>query len=971
MLLNVLRKLAGAGRAAETERVPDAGLLEYATDLMVNGDKRGAVRAYRDYLQTDPSNVRALNDVGACLADIGDLEGAAASFELAYSLDDTFIPAMVNHAKLLVDNNRGTEALGFLERAKICAPDFKHTENVYAGLLMRQGDIGRARQFQLKSWLSDFDNLRSANANLFWVGYDDVEEEVIAGEHRFWAESLKPIPGDDWQPPGPPEAGRRIRIGYWSPDFRNHSVRYFFRPLLEHQDRERFEIFLYHDFPGRDVQTERIEEAADHFHEVHELMDLDLRDLVRSHQLDILVDLAGHTSHNRMSLLQCRMASLQVNALGYPPTTGLPSVDYKLLDRHVLTADAARFYAERPLALPDSFWCFDPKEDAPVAPEPPLVVNGYVTFGAVGNVSKISERIAKAWTEILAGVPGSRLLLRSVNFADPIGLSSTRERLERWGLPMDRLDFRAPEGGAAFFNSYNDIDIILDTFPFNGGTTSCFAAYMGVPLVAIAGKSLISRMGLSMLTTLGFADLAVDDVPSYVAKSVALAHDTDRVRRFKHTAREGFRSTSLGNGALFARDFEAACLQALAEHQPARPPRENQLGVLPVTELIRRAYAVLAANQPEAAQRVLRHCVAHYPNAGPAHLLQAQIMVWAGMVDQAIAYVRGQLDAFSTPDQIPAWISLARMQLLRRDPAAARDCMARLEPLGVVDAFDQAQLRLYRTCAVVMDGTADIPVAGSRDGGAMHILVPCDSAERFEVIRRQVENTCVLPTGSTLTFTRCDESRRLGAYRRVLSGPVGAVVVLLQKNVEIHQPRFLVHLLEGLEAADCVGSSGAKRWVRLDWRAEAFDQKAGGFLAPSSEKEGLNDLHVLGLGSEPLVGGMAVLDGAVLAMRAGPGIAGGFDDNLLGCETLLEEAWTHALARGGKRLAVHRNLGVLLAGGIELDASNRSEARMECARQMLFSPFEQPRDDHTSLSTPIASTAEGVQVADAYFTPGG
>jgi protein O-GlcNAc transferase len=971
MLLKVLRRLAGAGRAAEKERVPDVGLLEYATDLMVNGDKRGAIRAYRDYLQTDPSNVRALNDVAACLADIGDLEQAAASFELAYSLDDTFIPAMVNHAKLLVDNNRGEEALGFLERAKICAPDFKHTENVYAGLLMRQGEITRARQFQLKAWLSDFDNLRSANANLFWVGYDDVEEETIAGEHRFWGETLKPIAGDDWQPPAAPTQGRRIRIGYWSPDFRNHSVRYFFRPLVEHQDRERFEVILYHDFPGRDAQTERIAAAADQIHTVHELMDLDLRDLIRSHHLDILVDLAGHTSHNRMSLLQCRMATLQINALGYPPTTGLPSVDYKLLDRHVVTADASRFYAERPLALPDSFWCFDPMEDVPVAPEPPVVANGYVTFGTVGNVSKISERIAKAWIEILAGVPGSRLLLRSVNFADPIGLASTRERLKRWGLPMDRLSFRAPEGGAAFFSSYDEIDIILDTFPFNGGTTSCFATYMGVPLVAITGQSLISRMGLSMLTTLGFADLAVNDVPSYIARAIALAHDIDRIRRFKHTAREGFRNTSLGNGELFARDFEAACLQALADHDGAQPAREIQLAVLPANELIRRAYAVLGANQPEAAQRVLRHCVAHYPNAGPAHLLQAQIMVWAGLVDNAIAYVSAQAGAFSATDQVSAWISVARMQLLRRDAAAARDCMARVESLEPVDSFDQAQLGLYRACAAVIEGVAPRAPSESPAGATVHIVVPCDSAERFEALRQQVVRTCELPAGCDLTFARCDESQRLGGYRRALAAHLGAVVVLMQKNVEIHQPRFVQHLLQALEAADCVGSSGVKRWARLDWRADDFDQKAGGFISPSSEKQGLHDLHVVGLGDEPVVGGMAVLDGAVLAVRAQPGMADGFDDNLLGCETLLEEAWSHALARAGKRLAVHRNLGVLVTGGIELDASNRSEARMECARQMEFSPFELLKDDHASLSTPAASPREAVLVADTYFTGGG
>jgi hypothetical protein len=155
--------------------------------------------------------------------------------------------------------------------------------------------------------------------------------------------------------------------------------------------------------------------------------------------------------------------------------------------------------------------------------------------------------------------------------------------------------------------------------------------------------------------------------------------------------------------------------------------------------------------------------------------------------------------------------------------------------------------------------------------------------------------------------------------------------------------------------------------VRLDWRSDEFGQKAGGFVSPSSEKQGLHDLHVVGLGTQIIVPGMDILDGAVLAVRVQPGMGDGFDDNLLGCETLLEESWSNALARAGKRLAVHRNLGVYLAG-VELDGSNRSEARMECARQMEFRPFEFLKADQVSLSTPTASAAEAVRVADAYFS---
>lgn len=982
LLKNVLRRLVG-GKPATTFKVADEELLERATRLMEAGDTRNAIKGYREYLLGDPSNVRVLNDLGACLAEIGSIEEASASFELAYQLDDTFIPAMVNHAKLLHDYHRGPEALAFLERAKVCAPHFLHADTVYAGVLLKKGDTPRARAHQLKAWMANFDNLRAANSHLFWMGYDDVDEARLAAEHRFWAETLKPLPEPAQDAPAanpePPDTGRapeapvetgqrRIRIGYWSPDFRNHSVRYFSLPLIQSHDRGRFELFLYHDVPARDVHTETFESLADHFYAVPDLTDAELRSFIRSHDLDILVDLAGHTSHNRLSLLQYRMARLQVNALGYPPTTGLRTVDAKLLDRHVLTDDWPAYYAERPMALPGSFWCFDPMEPAPVDAEPPCVANGYVTFGCVGNIAKITARVAKSWIEILAAVQGSRLLIRSVSFADPLAQGALRERLEAWGLPMERVDLLPPEGGLAFFTSYNAIDIILDTFPFNGGTTTCFATYMGVPVVTMAGKSLISRMGLSVMTQMGHGDLAVDDLAAYVRAAIGLAGDVDRIRRFKREARGLYQSTPLGNGALFAREFEQACIDALQAAERGETPPPDGIATLPAEEIIRRAFSVMRYSQPEAAQRILAHCVREYPKAGAAHLLHAQILVWAGLLEPAIAHLEHQLPEFTPQDQVPGWISMARMRLLQQDASRAREALDRLASLPDPDEFDRLQVRLYRACLDTEDPGAREAQPGSGER-RMLFVVPCDSRPQFELQRQQIEECCECPPGWSLAFERCGENDRIPAYQAALARSDAAVVVLLQKSVQIHQPRFVAHVAEALEQADVVSCAGALRWARLDWRLDEFAHKAGGFLAPSSERKEMVEVHLHGLGTDPVVPGMVILDGALLAVRPRPA-APAFDAALLGCEMLLEEAWSHAASQAGWRLAVHRNLGVLLDKDVELDGSNRAEARLHCNSQHGWDPYEPLRDDLASLSAPVATATCAVAVCDTYFAPG-
>ena len=970
MLLKIIQRwLKSRDIDSQSLKKNKSAILSEASKLMAQGQTREAIDEYKKYLDIDPFNVTALNDLGVCLANIGNMQEAHRIFELAYSMDDSYVPAIVNHAKFLVDQKKSVEALPYLESARALDPKFSHVDAVYASLcLSNLGDVAGARYFQLQAWMANFENLRLANCYLFYCAYDDIEERLLAAEHRFWAETIRPADQQYAVEYFSKKKSEKVRIGYWSPDFRNHSVRYFFRPLQKNHDREKFEIIVYHDSPFFDEQTECIQQAGDAFHSVFELTNNDLVDLIKSHQLDILVELAGHTSNNRIDLLKERLAKVQITALGYPPTTGLGSVDAKLLDRHLMTDDAAHYYSEMPLVLPTSFWCFDPMEEDPaaIASDPPMVRNGYVTFGCVGNIAKINVRLLACWREILLHVPSSRLLIRSINFDDVAAEPTLRTRFQAAGLPMERVDLHKAEGGRAYFESYNDIDIVLDTTPFNGGTTTCFAVYMGVPVVSWAGQSLISRMGLSVMSNMGAPELVATDADTYIRQSVRLSQDVAYLRRFRQEARQRMRQTGLGNGQIFAGEFEQACVELLDQKAAGGADYVSQIDVLPAEEIVRRAYGVLSYGQEDAARRILAYCFRHYPDCGSAHILFTSTMVGEQRFEQAAAYLLERLSCFSDEDRCAALVHVARSQILAGIPEQACHTVERLAGFVPHNGFDQCQVRLYQAWSAEPSLTAAPVVAPWPATGRLHCLIPCDDLVRFDAMREQMQALCLPVPGWNTTYERCDEHQRVAAYRAIRDRSDIDIVLLVQKNIDIHQPAFFQEIVTTLQNHDVVGYAGATRWAMLDWISDAFEHKAGGFMTTSSEKPGFVELSLLGGGLARVQGGMAVLDGGLLAINRVALSLADCDADLQGAETLLEQAWSHAIQCAGGKLAVHRGLGVMVQQA-PLDRRYWAAVRTEIAECHSFDLFTRQRSDLAFVSIPASGTAQAVAILDRYF----
>jgi predicted O-linked N-acetylglucosamine transferase (SPINDLY family) len=304
-----------------------------------------------------------------------------------------------------------------------------------------------------------------------------------------------------------------------------------------------------------DVHTASLQERADGWRDIQGMPDRAVADLIAEDRIDVLVELAGHTDGNRLSLLNRRVAPIQVTALGYPPTTGLATMDYKVSDPVADPPGVERYYSEKLLRMADCFWCFAPPECGDVAPAP-LLKNGFVTFGCFGTLAKITPKILAAWAQILARIPDARLKLKSGTLGQPYPDRFTRERLASAGIDLSRVILEGRTSSQQFPLAYHEVDVILDTFPCNGGTTTCFALWMGVPVVSLAGEILLSRMGASMLKLLGLDEVVAESFEDYVAIAERLARSPQKIMELRQLLRPRMAASPLTDGARFTRNFE-------------------------------------------------------------------------------------------------------------------------------------------------------------------------------------------------------------------------------------------------------------------------------------------------------------------------------------------------------------------------------------------------------------------------------
>ena len=530
--------------------------------LKDQGKDDEAIAAYRRAIQIKPDFAEAHNNLGVALNEQGKPEEAIAECHRAIELQPTFPEALNNLGNALMSVGRFDEAVAAFHRALELQPELAGAHSNLGNALKEQGRIWEALDaYRHALQIQPQDPSVQSNLLLGLHYLPDGDAEFIFREHCRWGEiHAAPLAKRVVRHANDPNPARRLRVGYLSRDFREHSVAFFFENLLASHHREHVEVICYSDCTGADAVTLRMRKHAAEWRTITGLADAQVADLIREDGIDLLVDLAGHTDRNRLLVLARRPAPVQVTCLGYPDTTGMNAVDYRLTDAHADPPGATeRFHIEQLVRLPDCAWCFRPSDDAPPVSTLPVLHSGHITFGCFNTRPKITEEMFAIWAEILLRAPGSRLLLKNLGFRDPSVQMRARALLEKAGVAPARVELIGRVSDfAEHLTCYGRVDIALDTFPYHGTTTTCEALWMGVPVITLAGKTHASRVGVSLLENLALPELIAGQPVDYIGTAAELAADISRLAALRATLRERMASSPLMDGPRYARNVEHA-----------------------------------------------------------------------------------------------------------------------------------------------------------------------------------------------------------------------------------------------------------------------------------------------------------------------------------------------------------------------------------------------------------------------------
>jgi protein O-GlcNAc transferase len=535
--------------------------LALGTALRKQGNLDEAVAAYGEADRIKPNHADTLCNLGCALLDQRKLEAAAAVWLQAIRVKPDHAEAHGNLGNALRETGRLDEAVAACRHAIRIKPDNANVRLNLGAALADQGKLDEALATYREAIQIKADFVSASSGLAFCMNYTEkASVDELFDAHREWNERHgqplpRPAAHDNERSPR-----RQLKVGYVSPDFRGHSVAYFLEPLLQNHDRNAVEVFCYAEVSWPDAATRRFERLTDHWTKTVGMSDEALAQRIRSDGIDILVDLAGHTAKNRLPLFVRKPAPVQVTWLGYPNTTGLDAIDYRLVDAVTdPEGEADAFASETLLRLPGGFLCYGAPNDAPTPETAPCLATGFVTFGSFNSPAKLSAATLDAWAQVLIRLPTARLLLKGKPFADAATRALYIERLAERGIAAERLELMGwlPDS-KSHLALYDRVDIALDPFPYNGTTTTCEALWMGVPVVTLRGDRHAGRVGASLLTRVGLTDLIADSVEAYVATTVALAGNPARLADLRRSLRPRMAASSLCDAAGFARKVEDA-----------------------------------------------------------------------------------------------------------------------------------------------------------------------------------------------------------------------------------------------------------------------------------------------------------------------------------------------------------------------------------------------------------------------------
>lgn len=543
---------------------PDARrFVHLGNALLLAGDDEAATAAFGEAIARKPADVQLLSEIGGGSRRQSGLEWLIAACRRELKHDPTSAAAWFGLGVGLQGKRQTDAAVDAYRRTLEYDPGHTSAMNNLAMMIKDQGDIGPAIDLLRRS--ADMQqNAVSLSNYLYALHFSPrLDPALLAAEHRRWDEQFGTLPLRAARPHDhAPDPDKRLRVGYVSPNFCEHPVGRFllgFFPALDHAG---FETFCYSSVRSPDGFTERIRACADGWLDCRRMSDAALAARIREDQIDILVDLTMHMGQNRLLVFARKPAPVQMSYLAYCSTTGLCAMDYRLTDPYldppaasVGDASAAVAFPELPLHLPETYWCYEP--GVAVSPDPgplPALACGHITFASFNNFCKISPQTRAAWARILAAVPRSRLLVHA--YAGVHREKFLRDFAAR-GIAAERLEFFDFLDLPDYLALHRRVDLALDTFPYPGGTTTCDALWMGVPVVSLAGNAPFTRAGMSILSNVGLPELVAATEDQYIQIALQLASDPARLAELRNSLRGRMCNSPLMNASRFAASLEA------------------------------------------------------------------------------------------------------------------------------------------------------------------------------------------------------------------------------------------------------------------------------------------------------------------------------------------------------------------------------------------------------------------------------
>ena len=538
--------------------------------LRETGDLTGAIDSQESALALSNNNPLYLNEIGLIYIKQGNLKQAREILQSAYQIDPTNVSACINLSHLYVLMNDIRNSIEFSNKAIELDSERPESYNNLGKALIsanfHEQGVAYIKQAYFKGIAKPAHIHQSILMNMLYP--DCFTPEEIFAEHKEWATThLNQTISDNTYSHINRDSSKKLNIGFISPDFKNHSVSYFLIPLLENINHNKFHTYCYSITNIMDEVTEYYKTIVDEWRNIANESDTAIIEILKQDKIDILIELSGHSLGSRIEILNKKVAPIQISYLGYPFSTGLSNIDYRISDNFAdpeQTTD--HLHTEKLLRLEPSFLCYKPGNAIPIDETIPAEKNSYLTFGSFNKLSKLSKSTIQLWSEVLLAVENSRILLKNSEPIPELLKDNLLSTFEKFGVHHSRIILHNPiDNNKEHMAYYNNVDICLDTIPYNGTTTTFEAIFMGVPVITLVGKSHYSRVGYSILSNLNLMQFIADSTSSYVDIAKNIANDIPSLKAYHHSLREILMSSSLTDAKQFALKFESLIQQTWKE----------------------------------------------------------------------------------------------------------------------------------------------------------------------------------------------------------------------------------------------------------------------------------------------------------------------------------------------------------------------------------------------------------------------